>query len=105
LFTLARNLLIDEYRETKRLVYESAPIDRVATPAITSCSLLARFDRALSSLAFVQREAFCLQQEGFSLQEIAHITHCGQETVKSRLRYAKASLREQLKEGLGDKHA
>lgn len=104
LFTLARNLLIDEYRETKRLVYESAPIDRAAAPAITSCSLLARFDRALNSLAFVQREAFCLQQEGFSMQEIAQITHCGQETVKSRLRYAKASLREQLKEGLGHKH-
>ncbi len=55
------------------------------------------FDYALLSLSFEQREVFCLQQEGFSLQDIASITHCPLETVKSRLRYAKDNIRKVLK--------
>jgi DNA-directed RNA polymerase specialized sigma24 family protein len=45
----------------------------------------------------LQREAFLLQQEaGLSLAEIAVITGAGEETVKSRLRYATARLRTAL---------
>ena len=54
------------------------------------------FDYELGALPFEQREAFCLQQEGFGLQEIADITHSKIETVKSRLRYAKTTLRNNL---------
>ena len=67
-----------------------------------SGSILGVFDKALMSLPFVQREAFCLQQEGFSLKEIAQITHCEHETIKSRLRYAKATLQVLLKDIAGD---
>lgn len=52
------------------------------------------FDRALSNLAFEQKEAFCLQQEGFSLSEIATITGDKQETIKTRIRYAKTKLKQ-----------
>ena len=49
---------------------------------------------ALAALPAVQREAFLLQQEaGMSLAEIAELTGAGEETVKSRLRYATAKLR------------
>ena len=45
----------------------------------------------------MQREAFLLQQEaGMSLAEIATLTGAGEETVKSRLRYATAKLRAAL---------
>ena len=44
-----------------------------------------------------QREAFLLQAEaGMSLAEIAQATGVSQETAKSRLRYARARLRETL---------
>ncbi len=46
-----------------------------------------------------QREAFLLQVEGdLSVEEIAALTHSSFETAKSRLRYARAKLRELLKE-------
>ena len=52
---------------------------------------------ALAALPAVQREAFLLQAEGgMSLAEIAEATGVSTETAKSRLRYARARLRETL---------
>ena len=93
LYTLARNLLIDERRKHVRLVEQYSEIP---SPILAPASLEKRFDHALMRLPFEQREAFCLQQEGFGLQDIAQITHSGIETVKSRLRYAKTALRKDL---------
>ncbi len=54
---------------------------------------------AVENLPLEQREAFLLQAEGdLSVQEIAEATGVQFETAKSRLRYARASLRFQLKE-------
>src|SRR5208283_3758479 len=56
-----------------------------------------RLRAAVAALPPAQREAFLLQQEGgLSLAEIAELTGAGAETVKSRLRYALAKLRETL---------
>ena len=107
LFTLARNQLIDEYRrkkhnisDTELLIDGSKNIEAV----IDDGDVVIVFDHALVALAFEQREAFCLQQEGFTLQEIASITHCPQETVKSRLRYAKDNIRKVLNMHRGEHH-
>jgi RNA polymerase sigma-70 factor (ECF subfamily) len=55
--------------------------------------------KAVEALPPVQREAFLLQAEGdLTLEEIGELTGVGRETVKSRLRYAQARLREALKE-------
>ena len=55
--------------------------------------------RAFEQLPDEQREAFLLQIEGdLSVEEIATITDSSFETTKSRLRYARAKLRELLKE-------
>lgn len=43
-----------------------------------------------------QRQSFILREEGFSYREIADITGAGEETVKSRLRYAKKALQLRL---------
>jgi len=56
-----------------------------------------RILKALAQLPEEQRTAFLLQQEGeLSLEDIAGITDVGRETVKSRLRYALAKLRQEL---------
>jgi RNA polymerase sigma factor (sigma-70 family) len=53
----------------------------------------------VDALPAAQREAFLLQEEGgLSLSDIAQLTGAGFETVKSRLRYAYARLREGLKD-------
>ena len=62
-----------------------------------------RLETLLKSLLYdlpqQQREAFLLKEEGgLSLNEIAYVTGCNTETVKSRLRYANRKLRS----GLGD---
>lgn len=95
LFTMARHTLIDELRKQKHHQHEA--IEQLAAPYNQAeDSLLNQFNLALQQLPFEQKEAFVLQQESFSLQQIADITHTEIETVKSRLRYAKNSLRQQL---------
>ena len=99
LFTIARRLLLDEFRAQNRLSQlddEQLIID--PCPKTVDCEILAGFNQALASINFFQREAFILQQEGFSLSAIAEITGCEFETVKSRLRYAKQNLRDRLKD-------
>jgi RNA polymerase sigma-70 factor (ECF subfamily) len=55
------------------------------------------FLAAVEELPTVQREAFLLQVEAdLSLDEIAQLTGVGQETVKSRLRYAMSKLRSAM---------
>ena len=96
LFTLGRNLLMDEYRSQNK--FSDVDIEQnVETESDNlHTNLEAAFDVALGRLPFEQREAFCLQQEGFGIQDIANICHSNAETIKSRLRYAKTSLRKQL---------
>lgn len=93
LFAIARNLLIDELRRLNKwqLTEEVEVVQPEASPTISKPM---GFDDALMQLPFAQREAFVLKQEGFDLQEIANITHADVEAVKSRLRYAKASLKK-----------
>lgn len=95
LFTLARNQLFDEMRRNRKLVTLDVTPELPDTPSHVS-DIDDVFSHALMLLPFEQREAFCLQQEGFSLSEIAGISHAPIETVKSRLRYAKAQLRKHL---------
>jgi RNA polymerase sigma-70 factor (ECF subfamily) len=110
LFTIARNALIDEFRKTNRWVEwpddEQSQCSRQISDTSPSCAeagvddqhLRTTFDSAIMALSFEQREAFCLQQEGFSLADIAHMTHAKQETIKTRLRYAKINLRKLLEQ-------
>ena len=100
LFTLARNQLIDELRKVKATTDN---LDKLMDAGesleqnLYQVDIDQAFEHALLSLPFEQKEAFCLQQEGFSLEEIAKMTHSGSETIKSRLRYAKQHLRKHLK--------
>jgi RNA polymerase sigma-70 factor (ECF subfamily) len=108
LYRLAHNRLIDEYRLAR---LPTDPIDDelpVAAPeheqpeaAVSGQQRLRRVLVAVQGLPIEQREAFLLKEEGgMSLEEIGTATGVGRETVKSRLRYALAKLRQELSDVL-----
>lgn len=101
LYTLAHHRLMDHYRGQRP--NDEMPDDlpapehdhpeRHAEQSQQSYRLLA----ALQTLPPEQREIIVLREEqDFTLEQIAAIQGVGRETVKSRLRYALAKLREVL---------
>jgi RNA polymerase sigma-70 factor (ECF subfamily) len=115
LYGIARSKLIDHWRARRPEVSLDEPAandpdetrvehleaDRAWQPDVRALSreqARAYLD-AVEALPPAQREAFLLQAEGdLTLEEIGTLTGVGRETVKSRLRYAQARLREALKE-------
>jgi len=104
LFTIARHTLIDELRRLNRwhtqVLSEHDLSSVTLSEEIITKDKLALFNHIVSQLPFYQREAFILQQEGFSLHEIAIMTDEKQETIKSRIRYAKQNIRSTLENKL-----
>ncbi|MEO8976842.1 MAG: RNA polymerase sigma factor [Casimicrobiaceae bacterium] len=116
LYTLAHNRMVDHWRANARATMvsiddddDAAPRDAVESLAAArtdepearavSTQVGARIASALAQLPAEQRDAFLLQYEGgHSLAEIADISGVGDETVKSRLRYATAKMRAVLKD-------
>lgn len=111
LFTMAHHRLVDHWRRHKPHTSLDAQTEDGATLAdmlaaesgfgperqLDSREQAQAMLDALAALPAVQREAFLLQAEGgFSLNEIATATGVSMETAKSRLRYARAKLRETL---------
>jgi RNA polymerase sigma-70 factor (ECF subfamily) len=118
LFRIARNRLVDHWRQLGRDIVETATdLDRAdpdedAGDVLSDVAagpednpqrraerteLAAELIAAIEGLPLVQREAFLMAEEGgMTLEEIAAATGTGRETVKSRLRYALAKLRGQL---------
>ena len=106
LFTLGRNLLVDEMRRQQRwqniALQDDVLISVELTTQLSQADELTRFNHILSHLPFMQKEALMLQYEGFSLSEIAHITGDNTETIKSRLRYAKKALKVAVEQTRGE---
>lgn len=113
LFTLAHHRLVDHLRTAKNHTSLDASDDEERSLADTlaadsgygpvrqlqSREQATALIAAVEQLPLEQREAFLLQAEGdLSVQEIAEATGVHFETAKSRLRYARASLRQHLKE-------
>jgi RNA polymerase sigma factor (sigma-70 family) len=114
LFTIAHNRMVDMIRANHRLQSldagddadpeGSSPLDRLAgdgklePPAqVQSQHEAAALLAAVAQLPAEQRSAFLLQAEGgLSVEEIVEATGSNFETVKSRLRYARAKLRQLL---------
>lgn len=113
LFTLARNRLVDYLRTAKNhasldasdgddsSLADTLEADSSFGPVrqMQSRQQAAALIAAVEQLPHEQREAFLLQAEGgLSVLEIAEATGVNFETAKSRLRYARASLRQHLRE-------
>jgi len=114
LFTMAHNRLVDHFRSARHHVSIDASDDEdspgigdtlAADSGFGPLRRLESSEQAAALIAAVerlpreQREAFLLQAEaGLSVDEIAAATGVNFETAKSRLRYARNSLRQQLQE-------
>ena len=104
LFTIAHHRIIDHARTRRREVSLDAVAlsdDPRAGPlaAAVSGDQAAALRRAVGQLPLEQRNAFLLQIEAdLTVDDIASITGSSFETTKSRLRYARTTLRELLKE-------
>lgn len=109
LYHVAHNCVIDHFRRKTPLhlisLDDADEAHQVAGPARDQPEQAAALRQAaatlLNALALLppeQREVFLLHEEGgLTLEEIAGVTGTGRETVKSRLRYALAKLREGVK--------
>ncbi len=101
LFKLAHNRLMDHFRMQRptTAVSEDLPAPESERPdhTVERRAQAARLLRALALLPAEQREVIVLREErDLTLEQIAEIQGVGRETVKSRLRYALAKLREVL---------
>lgn len=97
LFTCAHHLIVDEYRRSSRA--EEVPLPELAAPAKEDREFRSNIDEAILQLPLEQRQAFYLRHElDCSVAEIAIIQECEPEAAKSRLRYAYAKLKTQLKD-------
>ena len=114
IYTLAHHRLVDHWRSSGRVrvdslddegddetgaLVDAIPGSRVDEPEtrVASRATRGRIDAALAALPPVQRDAYLLHIEsGLSLAGIAALTGAGEETVKSRVRYAYAKLRAAL---------
>jgi RNA polymerase sigma-70 factor (ECF subfamily) len=109
LLQIAHNLIVDSFRrarpqagaeETETMMRDlDVPESERPEQVLSEFEQRRRLQLALEALPSEQREAFLLRVEsGLGLEEIATITGAGHETVKSRLRYAFAKIREKLAE-------
>jgi len=108
LYRIAHNRIIDHWRAGRenhaRIEDDTViPLDRPWPDTIMLIrECVERLFLLLGGLSESQRSAFLLKEEaGLSLEQIAEVTGCGYETVKSRLRYALRRLRAGL-EGCDD---
>ena len=109
LLQIAHNLVVDSFRrarpqagaeETETVLRElDAPESERPEQLLGEFEQRRRLQLVLDNLPETQRAAFVLRMEsGLGIEEIALVTGVGQETVKSRLRYGFAKIREKFAE-------
>ena len=99
LYRIARNKLIDHWRQNKENKYAHSEFNEQTylhnTDYFSAAERKMQVGEVLDTIMQLpgeQREAFLLRAEGFSQQEISEITDSKPETVKSRVRYANRQL-------------
>lgn len=101
LFTIAHNVLIDQFRRGRREVVADVEAVADGSPERDAANLeaAARLNELIAALPNVQREALIMHKEaGLTIREIAQVTGITEEGVKSRLRYAMTKLRRGMRD-------
>jgi RNA polymerase sigma factor (sigma-70 family) len=106
LYTVLRNRVLDHLRARQpQAQHDETDLDELASPAtgpeqaLAGKRLVQAVERGLLGLSVEQREVFLLfTVVELSLAEIADVTQSHLETAKTRLRYARDSLRHRLSE-------
>jgi RNA polymerase sigma-70 factor (ECF subfamily) len=101
MYRIARNHVVDHFRRVRPTSSLSPETMRTDAPgpvqALIGEQTACRLAAAVNALPVEQREVLLLKLEGgFDLRTIAEITGVGQETAKSRLRYAVDKLKSSL---------
>lgn len=106
LFTIARNKVWDHFRRQKVAFLASAQDDAAMMVAdsgptpqqqVESRELAQKLVAAVDALPLAQRSVFVMfTQAGLSLEDISSAMGVALETTRSRLRYARATLRQAL---------
>lgn len=108
LFTIGRRALIDEFRKNAKMEYNNEAVEEFSISqflrsaqsevekGVTEGMEMDAFKACMHQLPYGQKEALSLQLEGFTLEQIADICSAPKETVKTRLRYARDSLKAML---------
>lgn len=117
LYSIARNLCVDESRRAKFRKHQSLDAPRKGSDGDQGSAMISsipskdvptdeaaeaptirkRLSEAVSKLPVEQREVFLLRQvSGLSFREIAETVDIPENTVKSRMRYALEKLRSEL---------
>jgi RNA polymerase sigma-70 factor, ECF subfamily len=127
-YTIARNLCVDESRRARfrehasleaprrdgperdaRTLLQTMPADQIPTDTQAEAPRLrARLAAAIDRLPDDQREVFLMRQiAGLSFREIGQSVGAPENTVKSRMRYALEKLRQELADlhPLADQHS
>lgn len=117
LFTIARNLALNELRRRRRRPtqsldqplpgQETPPVEPIATPdrrsltaseAVIHAELVQKIAEALADLPEKQRAAILLCRQGdLSYEEIAEILHCSLSATKSLIHRGRETLKLRLK--------
>lgn len=97
LFRIARNLVIDRWRQTERRPQPVAVSDTGPIAVTPSQGLRIDLDQALSDLPEAEREAFILREvAGLSYAEICEIAGASEAAIRSRIYRARQQLRTAL---------
>lgn len=105
LYTIMRNIFINNYRRNlkQHVVFDGTPNDgilnsntKVVQNDAIDMTSMKEVKEAISSLPDIFRSPFVLYFEGYKYHEIAHVLNEPLGTIKSRIHFARKSLKKQI---------
>lgn len=105
LYTIMRNIFINQYRRSRRFVHTSAELlaetagyerGMIASNGGWSHIRMGEISKAIDGLPQIFRQCFELHYAGYKYQEIADVLEEPLGTIKSRIHFARRQLKSQL---------
>jgi RNA polymerase sigma factor (sigma-70 family) len=99
LFTIMRNIFINDYRRNgrKKIVMDTVKyFESVHPPTNTNSAILKEIHLAIYSLPIIFKTASLLYFQGYKYQEIAEVLNEPLGTIKSRIHFARKLLQKKL---------